>query len=270
MERVSEKIRAANVRKVFYDEAGQESIEAIRSISLTVAPGRFIVLFGPSGCGKSTFLNIVAGFEQPTEGAVLLDGEPISGPGPDRGFVFQEFVLYPWRTVLGNVTIGLDVQKKLPKRERLVRAQELLALVGLEGFEQRYPHVLSGGMKQRVAIARALAPEPEILLMDEPFGALDAQTRQALQEDLLRIWQETQKTILFVTHSVREALLLGDQVVALSRRPAVVRRILQVDLKRPRDATSREFAALERELMGALSEEAGGEGAERRREMRDR
>jgi NitT/TauT family transport system ATP-binding protein len=247
------KIRISHLRKTFVDPEDGHEIEAIRHVECAVEAGQFVVLFGPSGCGKSTLLNIIAGFEQPTEGEVVLDGRPVRGPGPDRGFVFQEFVMYPWRTVLGNVSIGLDVQRRLSKADRLQRARELTKLVGLDGFEGRYTHVLSGGMKQRVAIARALATDPEILLMDEPFAALDAQTRRGLQDDLLEIWRKMSKTIVFVTHSVEEAVLLGDVVVSLSRRPATINRLLTVELPRPRDPTSPAFAALERELMQLLA-----------------
>ena len=249
------KIRIADLRKTFADPEGGGEVEAIGNVSLDIGPGRFVILFGPSGCGKSTLLNIIAGFEAPTAGDVLLDGRPIREPGPERGFVFQEFVMYPWRTVIGNVAIGLDVQATLDKDARLARARELVKLVGLSGFEDRYTHVLSGGMKQRVAIARALATDPEILLMDEPFGALDAQTRRTLQDDLLRIWQQMSKTIIFVTHSVQEAVLLGDKVVSLSRRPSTINGIFDIALPRPRDTTSREFAEIERDLLKLL---AGG------------
>jgi NitT/TauT family transport system ATP-binding protein len=247
-----EKIGIRSVRKTFLDPNDRHEIEAIRNVSCTVEAGQLVVLFGPSGCGKSTLLNIIGGFERPTEGEVRVDGRPVEGPGRDRGFVFQEFVMYPWRTVLGNVAIGLDVQKKLPKADRIRRARELIRLVGLEGFESRYTHVLSGGMKQRVAIARALATDPQILLMDEPFAALDAQTRRGLQEDLLDIWRKMSKTIVFVTHSVEEAVLLGDVIVSLSRRPATIKRVLAVELARPRDPTDPAFAAVERELMHTL------------------
>jgi NitT/TauT family transport system ATP-binding protein len=251
---MAEKIRAVGIGKVFRDERTGVSVEAIREISLSVEAGRFVVLIGPSGCGKSTFLYMVAGFEQPTRGQLLLDGTPITRPGPDRGIVFQEFVLYPWRTVRRNVSIGLEVQK-VPRAERVARADQLLALVGLQGFEDRYPHELSGGMKQRVAIARALASDPEILLMDEPFGALDAQTRRVLTEDLLGIWEATRKTILFVTHSVQEAVLLADDVVALAARPTTVRRVFSVAQPRPRDPTSPALLEIERELLGIISVE---------------
>jgi NitT/TauT family transport system ATP-binding protein len=244
------KIEAVHVNKTFLQD-GRE-FEAIHDISLNVAAGQFVVLLGPSGCGKSTFLNIVAGFERLSGGTLTVAGRPVTGPGPDRGVVFQEFVLYPWLTVLGNVRIGLDVQRQLPHVKRNELARQLITQVGLAGFEQRYPHTLSGGMKQRVAIARTLSVDPEILLMDEPFGALDAQTRSNLQRDLLTLWRGTNKTVLFVTHSVQEALLLGDDVVVLSPRPASVREIVTVGLPRPRNPSDAKFVALGRHVMSLL------------------
>ncbi|NIP67007.1 ATP-binding cassette domain-containing protein, partial [Candidatus Bathyarchaeota archaeon] len=181
---------------------------AIQDLNLRVEEKELTVIVGPSGCGKSTFLYMVAGFEKPTSGKILLDGKPITKPGPDRGFVFQEFVLYPWRTVLGNVTFGLEIAG-ISKEKAEKRAMSYIELVGLEGFENAYPHTLSGGMKQRVGIARALAYNPEVLLMDEPFGSLDAQTRKFMQGELIRIWEELKKTVLFVTHSVIEATYLA-------------------------------------------------------------
>jgi NitT/TauT family transport system ATP-binding protein len=251
------KIRASQVSKTYLHD-GQD-LKAIEDVTLDVAPGRFVVLLGPSGCGKSTFLNIVAGFDRLSGGMLLVDGRPISGPGSERGVVFQEFVLYPWLTVLGNVRVGLEVQKRLPRSQRGARAYELIRQVGLEGFEDRYPHTLSGGMKQRVAIARTLATDPEILLMDEPFGALDAQTRSNLQRDLLTLWRGTNKTVLFVTHSVQEALLLGDDIVVMSPRPATIRKIVSVDLQRPRNPSDERFVALGRDIMSLL---VGGEATD--------
>jgi NitT/TauT family transport system ATP-binding protein len=244
------KIRAVQVSKSYLQDG--HALQAIEDITLDVAPGRFVVLLGPSGCGKSTFLNIVAGFDHASGGTLLVDGCPVAGPGRERGVVFQEFVLYPWLTVLGNVRIGLDVQRRLSRPQRDARAHELIRQVGLDGFAGRYPHTLSGGMKQRVAIARTLATDPEILLMDEPFGAVDAQTRSNLQRDLLSLWRGTNKTVLFVTHSVQEALLLGDDVVVLSARPAIVRRVLPIELPRPRNPTDPRFVALGRDIMALL------------------
>jgi len=249
---VAEWIEAIGVGKVFRDDHTGHEIEAIHDITLKIDEGRFVVLIGPSGCGKSTFLYMIAGFEHPTTGQLLLHGKPVRHPGPDRGIVFQEFVLYPWRTVLGNVTLGLEV-RKVPAHERRDKALKLIKLVGLQGFERQFPFRLSGGMKQRVAIARALAPDPEILLMDEPFGALDAQTRQVLMSDLLEVWQRTGKTVLFVTHSVQEAVFLADEIVVLTGRPSRVHKIVPVPLPRPRDHTSPGFAQLEREIMNAIS-----------------
>ena len=244
------KIKAVGVSKSYVQQ--DQSFQAIESVSLDIEPGRFVVLLGPSGCGKSTFLNIIAGFDSLSGGTLAIDGRPVNGPGPDRGVVFQEFVLYPWLTVLGNVRIGLDVQKRMSRTERNALAHKLIKQVGLEGFESRFPHTLSGGMKQRVAIARTLSTDPEILLMDEPFGALDAQTRSNLQRDLLTLWRGTNKTVVFVTHSVQEALLLGDDVVVFSPRPATIREVVQVDLPRPRSPADEKFIALERKVMSLL------------------
>jgi NitT/TauT family transport system ATP-binding protein len=244
------KIRATGVSKSYVQQG--QAFKAIEEISLEVEAGRFVVLLGPSGCGKSTFLNIIAGFDRLSGGTLSVNGYPVEGPGPDRGVVFQEFVLYPWLTVLGNVRIGLDVQKRMSRMERNTLARKLIRQVGLEGFEDRFPHTLSGGMKQRVAIARTLSTDPEILLMDEPFGALDAQTRSNLQRDLLSLWRGTNKTVVFVTHSVQEALLLGDDVVVFSPRPAVIREVLRIDLPRPRSPSEEKFIALERKVMSLL------------------
>jgi NitT/TauT family transport system ATP-binding protein len=248
------KIRATGVSKSYVQQG--QAFKAIEEISLEVEAGRFVVLLGPSGCGKSTFLNIIAGFDRLSGGTLSVNGHPVEGPGPDRGVVFQEFVLYPWLTVLGNVRIGLDVQKRMSRMERNTLARKLIRQVGLEGFEDRFPHTLSGGMKQRVAIARTLSTDPEILLMDEPFGALDAQTRSNLQRDLLSLWRGTNKTVVFVTHSVQEALLLGDDVVVFSPRPAVIREVLRIDLPRPRRPSEKKFIALERKVMSLLVDDS--------------
>lgn len=207
---------------------------ALSDISLSVARGEFVSILGPSGCGKSTLLYIVGGFIGQSSGAVTVNDTPVTGPGPDRGPVFQEFALFPWKTVLGNVMYGLE-QNGVAKAEALARSRELLAMVKLSGYENFYPKELSGGMKQRVAIARTLAYRPSILLMDEPFGALDAHTRTKLQNDLLGIWEKDRKTVLFVTHSVEEAVFLSDRVVMMTSSPGRIKEIITIDLPRPRE-----------------------------------
>ncbi len=216
-----------------------KTFEALHDVNLSVGDKEFMCLLGPSGCGKTTLLRIMAGLERPTSGAVLLDGEPIEGPGPQRGMVFQEYSLFPWRTILDNVAFGLEL-KGVSKDERCEKARRYLKAVGLEEFENSYPHELSGGMKQRVAIVRALVNNPRALFMDEPFGALDAQTRNVMQSELLRIWQEQQKTVIFVTHSVDEAIYLADRVVIMSARPGQICEILDIEVPRPRVRTSSE------------------------------
>jgi NitT/TauT family transport system ATP-binding protein len=201
---------------------------AIAEIDLDVAAGEFLTLVGPSGCGKSTLLDLVAGLTTPATGRILLDGTPITGPGLDRGIVFQQYALFPWRTAQGNIEFGLEA-KKIPKRERRERSRHFLDLVGLTGFEDRYPHELSGGMRQRVAIARSLAFDPEVLLMDEPFAALDAQTRESLQEELLSIWEKTGKTVIFITHGIDEAIYLGQRVAIMTSRPGRIKEIVDVE-----------------------------------------
>jgi NitT/TauT family transport system ATP-binding protein len=207
---------------------------ALSDISLSVARGEFVSILGPSGCGKSTLLYIVGGFVEQSSGSVIVDNAPITGPGPDRGPVFQEFALFPWKTVLGNVMYGLQ-QRGVAKVEALAQSRDLLAMVKLSGYENFYPKELSGGMKQRVAIARTLAYCPNILLMDEPFGALDAHTRTKLQNDLLGIWEKDRKTVLFVTHSVEEAVFLSDRVVMLTSSPGRIKEVIKIDLPRPRE-----------------------------------
>jgi len=209
---------------------------ALSDISLQIAEGEFVSILGPSGCGKSTLLYMVGGFVAPSRGAVTVAGKPVTGPGPDRGPVFQEFALFPWKTVLGNVMYGL-LQQGVSKPEAEAKARALISLVRLTGYERFYPKELSGGMKQRVAIARTLAYGPSILLMDEPFGALDAHTRTGLQNELLEIWERDRKTVLFVTHSVEEAVFLSDRVVVLTRSPGRVKATVDIDLPRPRRRT---------------------------------
>ena len=225
-------LEVRDLRKAF--RRGTRTVEAIGGFSLTVDEGEFVSIVGPSGCGKSTFLHILGGFEPLDGGTMLLNGAPIGGPGPDRGMLFQEFALFPWRSVIGNVGWALEVQG-MPKSERLSRARRYLELVGLAAFAEAYPAELSGGMKQRVALARVLAFEPRILLMDEPFGALDAQTRELMQEELNAIWQQTRNTVLFVTHDIEEAIYLSDRVVVFTARPGRLKDEVRVDIPRPRN-----------------------------------
>jgi NitT/TauT family transport system ATP-binding protein len=224
-------ISLQGVRKEFVVRAGAgratQRFVALDDITLDVQDGEFLTLVGPSGCGKSTLLDLLGGLAEPTAGRILLDGEPVRGPARDRGVVFQQYALYPWRTALQNVEFGLEIAAEAP-RIRRERARHYLGLVGLQGFEQRYPHELSGGMKQRVAIARSLAYEPRVLLMDEPFAALDAQTRENLQLELLRIWRATGKTIVFITHGIDEAIVLGQRVAVMSARPGRIRTVIDV------------------------------------------
>ncbi|QSG05710.1 ABC transporter ATP-binding protein [Halapricum desulfuricans] len=226
-------------------------VEALREVSFAVDPGEFVTIVGPSGCGKTTLFRIIAGLQAPTEGEVRLDGDVIDGPGPELGIVFQEYHLFPWRTVSGNVGFGLE-QDGTPAPERRERVEQLLETVGLDGFGGTYPKDLSGGMKQRVALARALAPDPDLLLMDEPFGAVDAQTKAKLQEELLDVWTETGKTVLFVTHDIEEAIKLGDRVVVMDREPGRVQEIVDVDLERPRSRSDRAFGSYYEELLGLI------------------
>jgi NitT/TauT family transport system ATP-binding protein len=221
---------------------GARTVQAVDRLSLTVADGEFVAIVGPSGCGKSTFLHILGGFEPPDGGAMLLNGAPIVGPGPDRGMLFQEFALYPWRSVIGNVAWGLEVQGR-PKAERIAIAERYLKLVGLGAFRDAYPAELSGGMKQRVALARVLAFEPRVLLMDEPFGALDAQTRELMQEELNAIWQQTRNTVLFVTHDIDEAIYLADRVLVFTARPGRIKDEIRIKLERPRRIDVKKSAA---------------------------
>jgi NitT/TauT family transport system ATP-binding protein len=204
-----------------------QPVSALQDINLEVEQGEFMVIVGPSGCGKSTLLDLLAGLTEPNSGQILLDGRPITGPNLDRGIVFQQYALFPWKTALANVEFGLET-KGVPKKERKETAQEFIRLVGLAGFESRYPHELSGGMKQRIAIARSLAYDPEVLLMDEPFAALDAQTRETLQSELLHIWEATKKTIIFITHGIEEAVYLGQRVAVMTSRPGRIKEVIDV------------------------------------------
>jgi NitT/TauT family transport system ATP-binding protein len=232
------------------------AVEALRGAELTVARGEFVCLLGASGCGKSTLLRIVAGFEMPTSGTVSVRGERVDGPGPTRGMVFQDYGLFPWLTVRENV--GFGPRARGVARAEVARiADRFVAMVGLQRFAGSYPHQLSGGMKQRVAIARVLANDAELVLMDEPFGALDAMTRERLQDELLGVWQAQNLTVMFVTHSVEEAILLADRVVVLSPGPGRIVAEEIVDLPRPRDVASPEFNAVRRRLAGMLHSDHG-------------
>jgi NitT/TauT family transport system ATP-binding protein len=245
-------ISIQHVDKVF--KTPHSEVVALRDINIEIPQGQFVCLLGPSGCGKSTLLNAVAGFSLPSSGRILVDGKTISEPGPDRGMVFQEYALFPWMTVAENVAFGLSI-KKIPKAEISQKVDSLLDKLKLGEFRNRYPKDLSGGMRQRVAIARVLALDSPILLMDEPFGALDALTRRTLQEELLRIWAEWKKTILFVTHSIDESIFLADRIIVLSYRPGTLKKDVVVELPRPRDASSESFSALRRELSLLVMEE---------------
>ncbi len=218
-----------SVRDTEAGRRGRKNFAAVKDIDLKVDQGEFLVLVGPSGCGKSTLLDLLAGMSQPSEGRILVDGVEVVGPGLDRGIVFQQYALLPWRSALANVELGLEA-KRMRRRERRTRAREYLSLVGLTDFEDSYPHQLSGGMKQRVAIARSLAYDPEVLLMDEPFAALDALTRDGLQAQLLQIWKQTGKTIIFITHSIDEAVYLGQRVAVMSARPGTIKAVIDIGL----------------------------------------
>jgi ABC-type nitrate/sulfonate/bicarbonate transport system ATPase subunit len=241
------KIHIQGLHARFSAERGATSV--LDGVDLEVRPGEFVCLLGPSGCGKSTLLNIVGGFLTASAGQVHLDGQPVTGPDPRRIFVFQERGVFPWLTVEGNIGFGLA---RLPALERRQRVAHYVRLVGLEGFEQAYPHELSGGMKQRVEVARALAVDPDVLYLDEPFGALDSITRLEMRSELLRIWAEERKTILFVTHDIDESVQLADRVAVMSARPARIRRVVDIDLPRPRDLSSPRYLALRDGLMEEL------------------
>jgi ABC-type nitrate/sulfonate/bicarbonate transport system ATPase subunit len=240
---------------------GRDVVPVLADINLSVRDGEFVCILGPSGCGKTTLLRLLAGLIRPDHGEVVIDGHPVSGPGPDRGMVFQDFALLPWADVLTNIAFGLEL-RGMAHPNRLARAQVLAGAVGLTGFEHHHPRQLSGGMQQRVGLARALAIDPAILLMDEPFSALDSQTRRGLQEDLLALHADNHKTIVFVTHSVDEAVRLGDRIVLLSSRPATVDELVTVDLPRPRPrevGTLPRFVELKEHLWHRLRLQAGRE-----------
>jgi NitT/TauT family transport system ATP-binding protein len=254
-------IEARNIVLVFKSK-DRAPVTALSNFNLEVGRGEFVSIVGPSGCGKSTFLNILLGLIKPGGGEMRINGRRIAGPGQERAMVFQEFGLLPWRTVQANVELGLEL-KGIPAAQRAARGSELITLVGLNGFERHYPHELSGGMKQRVGLARALATDPEVLLMDEPFAALDAQTRDLMQMELLQIWERTNKTVLFVTHSIEEAAYLSDRVIVMTARPGRTKNIVKIDLPRPRDYEMRltpEFNELKSRIWEVLKEEITSRG----------
>jgi NitT/TauT family transport system ATP-binding protein len=239
---------------LIYDTPGGK-VPGVKDVSFDIAASEFVCIVGPSGCGKSTLLNIIAGFLTPASGEIRIGGKPVTGHGMDRGVVFQDFAqLFPWRTALGNVSFGLEM-KGVPKEERERIAREQLRLVKLENFTASYPHHLSGGMQQRVAIARALAYNPAVLLMDEPFAALDALTRDDMQRLLADVWRETRKTVIYVTHNVSEAVYLADRVVVMTPHPGTVKTQVRIDLPRPRDPLSVDFLDMQKELLRHLGQE---------------
>ena len=249
-------IQAQNITLSFKPK-NRHPVTALDHFNLEIGRGEFVSIVGPSGCGKSTFLNILLGLIKPDGGETQLDGNPIVGPSQERAMVFQEFGLLPWRTVAANIELGLEL-KGIPAGQRATRAGELIKLVGLRDFERHYPHELSGGMKQRVGLARALATDPDVLLMDEPFAALDAQTRDLMQAELLQIWERTRKTVLFVTHSIEEAAYLSDRVIIMTARPGRTKDILKIQLPRPRDYEMRltpEFNEIKSRIWEVLKEE---------------
>ena len=248
-------IRVRNLVKTF--RRGSLEVNAIRDFNLDIAEGEFVAIVGPSGCGKSTFLHILGGFEHHSSGELLVGGNPVTAPGPDRGVVFQEYALYPWRSVEDNITWGLEVQG-MPKPQRKAIAERLLTKVGLTHFRNHYPAELSGGMKQRVAIARTLAFDPRILLLDEPFGALDAQNRELMQEELQTIWQDSRKTAVFITHDIDEAIYLADRVIVFTARPGRAKADIAIDLPRPRDIEIKKtpaYAAYRNQIWDLLRDE---------------
>ena len=246
------KIVADAIVKKFGD--GAKSVVALDGLDLSVPEGQFLCILGPSGCGKSTLLFITAGLETATSGAVYVDGRKVTKPGRDRGMLFQQFALFPWRTARRNIEFGLEIQGR-KKRERWERTKRWLEIMRLEEFANSFPHQLSGGMQQRIAIARLLVNEPEILLMDEPFAALDAQTRTLLGEELVRVWQETRRTVLFVTHSVDEAIFLADRLIVMTRRPGRIKADLTIGLPRPRDPAADDFNTMRREVTRLIRSE---------------
>jgi NitT/TauT family transport system ATP-binding protein len=257
------KLEAKDVRIEYIRRRDSSTLVALESFSLSVAEAEFVSVVGPSGCGKTSFLKILAGLLAPSSGEIKVDGRVVTGPAPDRAMVFQDSSLFPWYTVAQNVAYGLSCQG-VPKREAAERVAPLIEMVGLRGFDRHYPHELSGGMQQRVNLARALAVDPVLLLMDEPFASLDAQTREIMQAELLRIWQETGKTVVFITHQINEAIFLSDRVVVMSARPGRMLADIAIELPRPRDLHvkhSQEFVNYEGQIWGLLEDEVRREMA---------
>ena len=249
-------ITAHGVGKLFPGHSANDPpVLALRDVAFTVHDKEFCSLLGHSGCGKTTLLTMLAGFEHPTEGRLLIDGEPIGKPGWERTMIFQDYALFPWQTVAQNIAFGLEMRKvKAPERKRIV--EEQIALVGLSGFENRYPHQLSGGMRQRVSIARALAVDPHVLLMDEPFAALDAQNRATMQREMVRIWDRARKTCVLVTHSIEEAITLSDRILVMTKRPGTIKANIEVALPRPRSEDDPEVMKLRRRIRELIQDEA--------------
>ena len=251
------KLQATGLRHEYYQPRTGGRLLALDNIDLHVDDGEFVSIVGPSGCGKTTFINLCDGLLKPTAGRIDIDGKQITGPGTDRGMVFQDSCLMPWRTVIKNVIFGLECQG-LDNAEGQERARKFIKLVGLQGFEDHYPHELSGGMQQRCNLARALTVDPKILIMDEPFAALDAQTREIMQKELLRIWSEARKTVLFITHQINEAIYLADRVIVFGARPGRVKQTIKIDLPRPRDLSLKRdprFLELENQVWEQIEEE---------------
>jgi len=242
-----------NVSKTFVSNDGEEEVFALKDINLTIETGKFVSFVGPSGCGKTTLLRIIEGFEVPSEGTVKDDGEIVTGPSNERGFIFQNYSLYPWLNVIENVIFGLDINGK-PEKESRERAMKYLETVGLKDFAKRYPHELSGGMKQRVAIIRSIINDSKSLLMDETFSALDVQTKHKLQKQILDICKQNNKTIIFVTHDIDEAVFLSDEIVVLSRRPGRIKKIHEIKLEHPRNRNDEEFEDLVSEIIAEIGE----------------
>ena len=247
-------IELVDISKTYFNVSNKEEIKAVNNISFNVEDGDFVSIIGPSGCGKTTLLRIISGLEQPSTGKIFLRGKEIERPYGQVGLIFQEYALFPWRTVIDNIDFGLEI-KKVPKKKRKEMARFYLNKFNLDGFENEYPKELSGGMKQRVAIARTLINDPELLLMDEPFGSLDSQTRNSMQEFLLKVWQETKKTILFVSHNIDETVFLSQKVFGLSARPGRIKLLLEIDLPYPRERTSQEFNLYRKKILDYLEQE---------------